>query len=485
MWALEVELLGGVYRAALPDGSGAEWPPHPERLFSALVQSWADGGQRSDERRALEWLERQPPPLIEADHVVRQRDAPVVFVPPNDPRGDDPTVLPEARKRQARRFHGVAPEEPSIAYCWEDHLEPKLRSAFDALLRRLASLGHSASLVHARIRDAYVPRRERTWLPDPSGPIAIRVPHAGRLAALDDWFAAARRPVVGHSVRYRPVTAPPPEPVPRSAFGAAEDWFVFEDAGETESRGAPDVLSFPQVARRMRHALMSLASQPAPEVLSGHAADGSPSQRPHVAIVPLLDVGWPFSKGEVLGLAVVLPRDVPIDERIPVLKALGAFAHIESGEQQLAELHLTRSWTWKLRRAASPERASLQPTRYTSRARVWASATPVLLDRFPDGDDPIEIARIIAGSCRNIGLPEPVEIEIHKQPSHRGAPECYPARGIAHRPDWSFPGQSKLAQKVRRHVVLTFDQVVQGPVIIGAGRFQGLGLCLPLGRSEY
>ena len=44
MLALEIELLTGAYRASLVDGSAAEWPPHPERVFSALAQSWGDGG---------------------------------------------------------------------------------------------------------------------------------------------------------------------------------------------------------------------------------------------------------------------------------------------------------------------------------------------------------------------------------------------------------------------------------------------------------
>jgi CRISPR-associated protein Csb2 len=44
MLALKIELLTGVYRASLPDNSRSEWPPHPERVFSALVQAWGDGG---------------------------------------------------------------------------------------------------------------------------------------------------------------------------------------------------------------------------------------------------------------------------------------------------------------------------------------------------------------------------------------------------------------------------------------------------------
>ena len=68
MLTIEVELLTGVYRAGLPDGSGAEWPPHPERLFSAFAQAWGDGGCDAEECAALEWLERQGSPWIEADN---------------------------------------------------------------------------------------------------------------------------------------------------------------------------------------------------------------------------------------------------------------------------------------------------------------------------------------------------------------------------------------------------------------------------------
>jgi CRISPR-associated protein Csb2 len=80
MLTLELELLSGVYRAALPDGSSVEWPPHPERIFSALAQAWGDGGCDPGERRALAWLEQQTPPMIDADpsDQVSIRDSPIV-----------------------------------------------------------------------------------------------------------------------------------------------------------------------------------------------------------------------------------------------------------------------------------------------------------------------------------------------------------------------------------------------------------------------
>jgi CRISPR-associated protein Csb2 len=108
----------------------------------------------------------------------------------------------------------------------------------------------------------------------------------------------------------------------------------------------------------------------------------------------------------------------------------------------------------------------------------------VLLDRFPHGGDPTEEARILAAACTNIGLDEPESLEIHKHSAVRQGPSAYPARGVAHRVDWSFPRGSKLANRPRRHVVLRFAEPVSGPVVLGAGRYHGFGLCLPLDDAE-
>src|SRR6266702_2240092 len=150
MLALEIELLTGVYRAALPDGSGPEWPPHPERVFSALAQAWGDSGCDPREGAALVWLEKQGAPCIEADREdnVANRDAPTIFVPPNDARGDEISVLPERRRRQARIFRAAVPATTVVKLAWpQAHPSESDRSGLDALAHRVASLGHSSSLV--------------------------------------------------------------------------------------------------------------------------------------------------------------------------------------------------------------------------------------------------------------------------------------------------------------------------------------------------
>ena len=91
MFALTVELLTGRYVAtAYNDRDRVEWPPHPARLFSALVATWGDGDPLDDasrrERDALEWLEQLPAPDLLADPLEAAGIRKVVptFVPVND-----------------------------------------------------------------------------------------------------------------------------------------------------------------------------------------------------------------------------------------------------------------------------------------------------------------------------------------------------------------------------------------------------------------
>jgi len=86
MLAIAVELLSGRYTATqFNDRNRPEWPPHPARLFSAMVAAWADNDDPDPaERSALRWLEEQDPPSI---HCGERYSRSVVthFVPVNDP----------------------------------------------------------------------------------------------------------------------------------------------------------------------------------------------------------------------------------------------------------------------------------------------------------------------------------------------------------------------------------------------------------------
>ncbi|HEY8550083.1 MAG TPA: type I-U CRISPR-associated protein Csb2 [Vicinamibacterales bacterium] len=217
MLALAVELLSGRYVAtAYNDRDRAEWPPHPARLFSALVAAWAEGGEAADEAAALDWLAGLPAPSIvaSASKDVAMRTVVPVFVPVNDVavvNAPDPSrvalaeraladaddarararaerdlqkargklaadmaratavptrftlsdvgtsarLFPERRTRQPRTFPSVTPLVPRVAYVWDDAVPDRATTeALARLLGRVARLGHSSSLVHALLPDA-------------------------------------------------------------------------------------------------------------------------------------------------------------------------------------------------------------------------------------------------------------------------------------------------------------------------------------------
>lgn len=476
MLFLELELLTGVYRASL--GDRAEWPPHPERVFSAFVQAWSDGGCSPEQREALEWLEGQDLPFLEASPEYFERDAPKVFVPPNDSRGNQLTVLPQSRRRQERNFRAAIPAHPIIRFYWAAEPPDRLHKQLSRLAGGIVSLGHSASLIRCAFGLCQA-MPEAVWRPQVNGPIPLRTPYHGRATDLERWHASGRRPMTLRTERYC-------EPIPRptgvlqdTVFGGPQDWFIFEDAGGTR----PDILGIPTVARRLRDALMSLGDQPPPALISGHQPDGTPANTPHAAVIPLCNVGWAHSTGDLLGVALVLPRSTDASERLALLRALGTFVGLVDGQSQ-GRLEVAPGMSWILERSASPNRSSVSPTRYCRASTVWASVTPMFLDRFPDGGDAAEEAAIVAAACRHIGIAEePVEIELHKYSAFKGAPPAYPARTRAGT-DWAIPPAASFRNRPRRHVVLRFERPVTGPVILGAARYHGLGLCLPLGGGD-
>src|SRR5262245_52819463 len=109
MLALEIEFLLGRYAATdFRDRDRAEWPPHPARLFSALVAASYEGGLGESARAALLWLENQLPPWISATDATEQA-AVTAFVPINDPEKD---FLPDRIEKQPRGFPSTVPKLP-------------------------------------------------------------------------------------------------------------------------------------------------------------------------------------------------------------------------------------------------------------------------------------------------------------------------------------------------------------------------------------
>ena len=94
-----------------------------------------------------------------------------------------------------------------------------------------------------------------------------------------------------------------------------------------------------------------------------------------------------------------------------------------------------------------------------------------------------EVMAQIAGACRNIGLPEPERVVLDKHSAFEGAPSAYPSGKSPAWMRWRLT--PSLASRQLTHAVIRFPKRVEGPVILGAGRFVGLGLCRPLNKDGH
>ena len=501
---LEIEFLTGACRAAQSPASEApDWPPQPDRVFSALVAAWAGRGEQPTERKALEWLEKVPPPVVHASEYTA-RLAPACFVPPNDfqspkgaldrqgwyrdflARGRRPpekggkkkaweqalSTHPAYRRRKERRFPVARPHDPSMSLVWLEEPAPGVLEALDRIARDTSYVGHSASLVRCRFLQVDSAK------PSHPGAPARRTVYPGRLAELEAAYRANPvRPVIrpGASASRAPAT---------SAAEPSAEWLVLEAMeGQT-----PDLRASALVCRALRRALMSGYRRAdigdvIPEIVSGHTADRSPTRLPHLAIVPLAFAGYPHADGRVFGFALVPPAGTDLRAVPGFVRAFEEVAPYDPVRERRVlklegaplgkPLHLAPAGATAIR--------SLSPAPYTESARVWASVTPIVLDRHLKRNGDREVREIIAGACKNAGLPrpDPDRIQVGKHSAIEGSPPARPPAGAPPWTRWKTP--ESLATRLLVHAVIDFERDTTGPVLLGAGRFTGLGLCRRLG----
>lgn len=274
----------------------------------------------------------------------------------------------------------------------------------------------------------------------------------------------------------------------------------------TQTAGpALPVVSTLAVTQALRGTVMAHSGiQPVPQWVNGHKVDGSAcdADTGHLACLPLPFVGHEHADGHLLGVGLAFPRAVDRQERGRVL---GPLLMDETGQPHDVELRLGQLGLWTIRKRDWTEpRKMLKPETWTGHpegATIWASVTPVVLDRFPKTDRANdraswvdEVAEIVAGSCERIGLPEPVSIDIDTTCWHRGSPRAVgkrrPLRGsvgtdAALGNGFPFyPAKGANASRPQVHVWLEFAEPVVGPMLLGAGRYQGYGLCKPVSGSK-
>jgi CRISPR-associated protein Csb2 len=436
--------------------------------------------RRKDMKRAEKVVEREKRKLTECISELHRVDE-------NPSRADlDRAIalLPDRRTRQVRAFPVIIPARPTLAFCWTEDPPAGLRAALDRLCARVTRLGHSSSMVRCLVTGRLA---RPSLVPDEDGDLVLRVVGPGQLQRLEREFARHQavesRVLPARPQRYaRPASIRHQGNLRESVFSG--DWVLFERVGGAQllsSRGT-------DLARALRAALIEQAGDAGlPAVLSGHRTDGSPADHAHVAFVSLPFVGHEHADGSVKGCAIVLPRALSAADREALFRVVASWEKNRAVDQEHSVMELASRMLpgVRVRRTDLSEKRSLRPSTWSRPARRFVTATPIALDRNPGNlrsREPraskrafAEAERCVADACEHIGLPKPSSVEVSLSPLLSGA---QPVRAF---PPW--PGQAARTARVRVHAEILFPEPVRGPLLLGAGRYFGLGLCLPIAED--
>lgn len=488
MIAIGIHYLNGWAMATnSADRERAEWPPHPDRVFMALAAAHyeTDGGE--GEREALLWLERQDIPSMWASDAM-ERNVRTTYVPVNDPsswqdpQGNRPrpkrlpsgrslddlkngglAVAPEHRGKQPRQFPVAIPSDPTVYLVWPDTPSSEVRDGLESLCGKVIRVGHSASLVQAWVEDT---PQEPNLVPTDGVPQhSLRVPGPGRLEHLAAQYGNGRRP---ERSRWAAYARPQPEGQPGTPHGVFQGRLLALRRVEGRRMGLETTL---QLTGKLRNAVVKRCPEPVPEWVSGHTRAGRPSQEPHLAFLPLPFAGSEHADGHLLGLALAVPNSISPAEVGRCLSPL--LGTDEDGSLRRVRLYDGSNFEWllEMEERDSPP-VALRSDTWTQPDRHWATVTPIVFDRHPKGQDrEIQAEQMVAEACQRIGLPRPVDVVLTQVSLHLGVPYSR-----------AFPAMSRKSGEGRRqhlHAVLTFAEPVGGPIILGAGRYRGYGMCRP------
>lgn len=509
MLAIEVEFLTGRYVAAQHDDrDAAEWPPHPARLFSALVAEWGAAPEPAEaEATLLRELEKLGPPLLVAEEA-QHRGTVTHYVPVNDtslvgsklwsrwekaeqahatlaepgatarvrakasrdlakakdvtslitgtPTGQTAELLPEHRPKQARTFPSVTltpgPDgRCTVTFQWPDaHLAGAERLALDGLLSRVTRLGHTSSLVTCRAL--------ATDGTEPSYRPAARMLATHRLRTVSEGQFEA---LVGEHHRHRGSS-------PRSLPSTITPYTIERLGAQKPPSAATSGtwVTYEAAPRLSGRALANLTGAVRAAIESSVSAEDSAAVH-EVLVVGLPNVGHPHATGDLLGVAALIPRDSSRADRDAALRGIGR------GLGDVAAVPVGATCVEVTRRTA-PDLATLTRERWSGPATTWFTATPLVVAGHParrlsNAGFNAWTAGWIAESCHRAGLPTPVDVAVSLDPLLAGA-----------RPVRAYPRVAHEG-RVRRlvHARIAFPSPVLGPVLVGGGRHAGFGLLFP------
>ena len=489
---ISVRFYDGRYHGERGRGIG-EWPPAPARLFQALVAGAARGDKLAvEDKEALEWLETLDAPVIAAP-AVRLVQSFSNFVPNNDldEYGGDPIKINKIRTPKTIRPHIFDGKIP-LLFVWTftgGNNDKDNARTICQIAERLYQLGRGVDMAWAWAEVLNASEVE-TRLACHGGVVhrpskgetgkALLCPRKGSLASLKDRYDANRTrfTYIKEGRKVQQLFSQPPKPrFAKVAYDTSPRRFLFEIRAATHdesfvpwpSTKAAELVTAlrDKAASRLKEALPGEAGAIDRVLIGREATEADKASR--VRILSLPSIGYTHADRAIRRILIEVPPNCPLRADDIAWAFSGLEVHIRIGEI-----------LWNLVRVA--EQGMLHHYgvggNEQNAFRVWRTITPAALPIVRTGRgtacakrvaDEAKTARAVVQALRHAGMAIPVEsIRVQREPfDHNGAraeefamPERFAARGL-------------------HHVELAFAQAVRGPLVIGNGRYLGLGLMAP------
>ena len=486
-------------------GTG-DWPPSPARLFQALIAgAGLQGPLQADQVEALEWLETMQPPVIGAP-IVRRGQPVGNFVPNNDldAVGGDPRRIGSIRAKKEICPLLFDAEQPFL-YAWTLRDEPgrdKFANVLCQLAEKLYQLGRGVDLAWAWAEkidetelanrlDDYAGTIHRPSLAGAGKPMSC--PLKGSFDSLEKRYVAnqSRFEVVqtdrgAVSQNFRRLPKPKFQSV---AYDSPPVQKLFELRSVTEAEQF-QVWSLDRASllvQFIRDAVFKklVAAFPAKTVqiehwLIGRSADGSSGGKAdqRIRLVPLASIGHAHADHGIRRVFIEAPANCPV--RADDL--FWAFNGVELGEDGgLGRLstaddtafvrhygigHASTDWQ-TITPAALPESAKrrrIEPSRRVAEAKGASERA----------HEQHQARLAVLTALRHAGFNlDVLDMTVQREPfqSHGARAEAF------------APG-TRFAKERLWHVALKFAEPVQGPLVLGDGRFLGLGVLTPIDATS-
>lgn len=510
-------------------GAG-DWPPSPARLFQALVAGAARGASLPDEaRQALEWLEKLPAPLIAAPPARETRGF-KNYVPNNDldAVGGDPTQIRTEgtgkKKKTAPAIGFIKTEkwirpwffdaETRLLYAWnfpKEDEEAARRICASAL--GLYQLGCGVDMAWAdgavlplggaALDDLLCEGGQRIWRPSEGAGSAgtpLACPMGRSLASLIERHQQAGKrlttvlePAPAKKAAGQIFRQPPKPRFRQVAYDSPSLYLSFDIIRANkkgEARFAPQPLvSAVDLVTRIRDAAANRLRSASPQqsaaidriFIGRDAAEADKAQR--LRIVPLPSIGFVHADHMIRRVVVEIPPNCPLAHGDIEWAFSGLVLNFDPDTGEIAdgddEIILARSSEQKMLAhyaiGSTPENS--KP------AHVWRTVTPAALTvarRRIDparmrqeakggnerADEEAKAASAVMQALRHAGVTAGVEaLHVQREP--------FEARGARAE---AFATGARFSKERLWQVEIAFAEPISGPLIIGDGRYLGLGL---------